>query len=205
MPFPVIDCECLMVWSDVNARGRKRKERSIQIGRGTKDGNDKSRGCIMRSSFVSNFCQLANNIPVFWKKSRYRRAWPILSARREWQIQHQPWARRASSLYQCRRNTTQIISSSRMGDISYRIALTMLNIFFPPLAVALLCGFGADLLVNCLWFLLAIFPSHIHGFWVSCTYFHRRRKVTTSLCFEWTGTDRNCRYGKGGTLAVSSP
>lgn len=58
-----------------------------------------------------------------------------------------------------------------------RIVITILNILFPPLAVALLCGFGFDLLVNCLLFLLAVIPSHVHGFYISFTYFNRKRKV----------------------------
>jgi hypothetical protein len=34
-----------------------------------------------------------------------------------------------------------------------------------------------DCLLNCCFFVLAVIPSHIHGFWISCTYFHRRSKV----------------------------
>ena len=40
-----------------------------------------------------------------------------------------------------------------------------------------LTGFGLDLAVSCALFLLAIIPSHVHGFYVSCTYFHRCNKV----------------------------
>ncbi|KAH7061126.1 hypothetical protein B0J12DRAFT_282553 [Macrophomina phaseolina] len=61
--------------------------------------------------------------------------------------------------------------------ICYRIFITLANIFFPPLAVIFLTGFGTDTLINALLFLAAIIPSHIHGFYLSCTYFHRRRKV----------------------------
>jgi len=66
-----------------------------------------------------------------------------------------------------------------MGALTYRIFLTCINIFFPPLAVAMLCGFEWDCMLNCCFFLLAVIPSHIHGFYISCTYFHRRRKVCT--------------------------
>lgn len=95
--------------------------------------------------------------------------------------------------------------------ICYRIFITLTNIFFPPLAVIFLTGFGLDTFINAfvslpspmpyisfppmppqkqnknikkinnqatsLLFLAAIIPSHIHGFYLSCTYFHRRRKV----------------------------
>ncbi|KAF2148421.1 hypothetical protein K461DRAFT_262564 [Myriangium duriaei CBS 260.36] len=61
--------------------------------------------------------------------------------------------------------------------ICHRICLTCINIFFPPLAVLILTGPGMDTLVNCVLFLLAIIPSHIHGFYISCIYYSRRRKV----------------------------
>ncbi|KAH9818120.1 Proteolipid membrane potential modulator [Teratosphaeria destructans] len=71
-----------------------------------------------------------------------------------------------------------------MRGLCYRIFLTCINIFFPPLAVAMLCGFGWDLTVNCCLFLLAVIPSHVHGFYISCTYFHRRHKVKKG---RWPG------------------
>ncbi|KAH7305575.1 hypothetical protein B0I35DRAFT_444050 [Stachybotrys elegans] len=58
-----------------------------------------------------------------------------------------------------------------------RILLFLLNILMPPVAVLLLCGPGIDFAINCIFFLLAIIPSHIHGMYVSFTYFNRRRKV----------------------------
>lgn len=58
-----------------------------------------------------------------------------------------------------------------------RLALTLINIFFPPLAVLLLTGPYTDTLLNCIFFLLGVIPSHIHGFYISCTYFHRKNKV----------------------------
>ncbi|WPG98826.1 Hypothetical protein R9X50_00162400 [Acrodontium crateriforme] len=64
-----------------------------------------------------------------------------------------------------------------MRGLIYRITLFTINILFPPLSVLLLCGPNWDLVLNCSLFLLAIIPSHIHGLYISCTYFHRRRKV----------------------------
>jgi|SRR6186713_2626339 len=58
-----------------------------------------------------------------------------------------------------------------------RVTITILNIVFPPLAVFLLCGFGRDLLINSILFLLAVIPAHIHGFYISFVYFSRKRKV----------------------------
>jgi len=64
-----------------------------------------------------------------------------------------------------------------MRNIPYRILIMTVNIFFPPLAVAMLTGMGMDTALNCLFFLLAVIPSHIHGFYVSWVYFSRRRRV----------------------------
>mgnify|MGYP001626692614 CR=1 FL=1 len=64
-----------------------------------------------------------------------------------------------------------------LSGITYRIFITMLNILFPPLAVMLIAGPEYDCLMNCCLFLLAVIPSHFHGFYISCVYFHRRHKV----------------------------
>lgn len=40
-------------------------------------------------------------------------------------------------------------------------------------------------------FLAAIIPSHIHGFYLSCTYFHRRRKVRRG---RWPGGPKPLIY-----------
>lgn len=64
-----------------------------------------------------------------------------------------------------------------LSGLCYRTWITLLNIFFPPIAVMLIAGPGYDCLMNCLLFLLAVIPSHIHGFYISCVYFHRRHKV----------------------------
>ena len=65
-------------------------------------------------------------------------------------------------------------------SLIYRLSLTVINIFFPPLAVLIITGPGLDVIVNCLLFLLAVLPSHIHGFYLSWTYFSRIRKVAQS-------------------------
>ena len=58
-----------------------------------------------------------------------------------------------------------------------RIFIFILNILLPPLAVLLVTGPGMDFMLNCVFFLLAIIPSHIHGMYVTWTYFSRKRKV----------------------------
>ncbi len=65
-----------------------------------------------------------------------------------------------------------------LSGLAYRIVVMCINIIFPPAAVLLVSGGGYDCILNCLLFLLAIIPSHVHGFYVTCTYFHRRHKVS---------------------------
>ena len=58
-----------------------------------------------------------------------------------------------------------------------RFVIMICNILFPPIAVAMLTGMNEDLIFNCVLFLLAVIPSHVHGFYISLTYFNRKRKV----------------------------
>ncbi|KAG7006934.1 40S ribosomal protein S19 [Physcia stellaris] len=58
-----------------------------------------------------------------------------------------------------------------------RLVLLLINIFFPPLTILLLTGPHIDTLISCALFLCGVIPSHIHGFYLSCTYFHRRKKA----------------------------
>lgn len=82
-----------------------------------------------------------------------------------------------------------------MRALIYRVYITLINIFFPPLAVAMLCGWHYDCILNCILFILAVIPSHIHGFYISCTYFHRRGKVRILLQYPWAlvRADTCCR------------
>lgn len=41
----------------------------------------------------------------------------------------------------------------------------------------LVAGLGMDALVNTLWFLCGVVPGHVHGFYVTWTYFSRKKKV----------------------------
>lgn len=58
-----------------------------------------------------------------------------------------------------------------------RLTLTLVNMFLPPLSVMLVAGIGMDALVNTLWFLCGVIPGHVHGFYVTWTYFSRKKKV----------------------------
>ncbi|ETN37545.1 uncharacterized protein HMPREF1541_07167 [Cyphellophora europaea CBS 101466] len=62
-----------------------------------------------------------------------------------------------------------------------RLVIMMMNILFPPIAVAMITGVGMDTLVNSVLFLLAVIPSHIHGFYISWVYFNRKRKVRKGI------------------------
>jgi hypothetical protein len=41
----------------------------------------------------------------------------------------------------------------------------------------ILAGPSTDCLINTLLFIAGVIPGHIHGFYISQTYYHRRRKV----------------------------
>ncbi|KAG8159068.1 hypothetical protein KVR01_010729 [Diaporthe batatas] len=58
-----------------------------------------------------------------------------------------------------------------------RLTLTLVNMFLPPLSVMLVAGLGMDAVVNTLWFLCGVIPGHVHGFYVTWTYFSRKKKV----------------------------
>jgi len=74
-----------------------------------------------------------------------------------------------------------------------RLLLTIINIFFPPLTVLLITGPYTDTLVNCFLFLAGVIPSHIHAFYISCTYFHRKSKVRKG---KYPGGRKNFIYDK---------
>ena len=75
-----------------------------------------------------------------------------------------------------------------MRDLPYRILLMMVNIFFPPLAVMMMTGLGADTALNCLLFLCAVIPSHIHGFYIRFVVFdiNSRLIVTNAIPAGYT-------------------
>ena len=50
--------------------------------------------------------------------------------------------------------------------IMSRLALILLAIFLPPVAVFLKKGLGKDLLINILLCLLMFFPGMVHALWV---------------------------------------
>lgn len=41
----------------------------------------------------------------------------------------------------------------------------------------LVAGVGTDALLNTMWLLCGVIPGHIHGFYITWTYFSRKRKV----------------------------
>jgi len=67
--------------------------------------------------------------------------------------------------------------STSVKMVLKRGTIMVINIFFPPVGVALLCGMEYDVFINCMLFLCAVIPSHVHAFYISCTYFNRKRKV----------------------------
>jgi hypothetical protein len=46
-----------------------------------------------------------------------------------------------------------------------------------PNAPPQVAGVGADCIINTLLFIAGVIPGHIHAFYITCTYFHRKRKA----------------------------
>ncbi|KAF7947791.1 hypothetical protein EAE96_008870 [Botrytis aclada] len=61
--------------------------------------------------------------------------------------------------------------------IRERLLMFLINVFCPPVTVMAIAGVGADCLLNTILFLLGVIPGHIHGFYITCTYFSRKSKV----------------------------
>jgi hypothetical protein len=41
----------------------------------------------------------------------------------------------------------------------------------------IVAGPGIDCILNAIFFIAGVIPGHIHGFYITCTYFYRKRKV----------------------------
>ncbi|KAF2163551.1 hypothetical protein M409DRAFT_68460 [Zasmidium cellare ATCC 36951] len=57
------------------------------------------------------------------------------------------------------------------------ILLVIIAIFLPPVAVYIVAGCGADLLINIALTILGYFPGHIHAFYVLYVYYNRKEQV----------------------------
>lgn len=57
----------------------------------------------------------------------------------------------------------------------------------------LVAGVGADALINTLWLLCGVVPGHVHGFYVTWTYFSRKRKVRRG---RWPGGPKALIYSR---------
>lgn len=68
-------------------------------------------------------------------------------------------------------------STKMLSSLFYRICVFCINLVFPPAAVMIVAGLGMDVVVNCILLLLGVIPAHVHGFYLSFTYSHRRHKV----------------------------
>lgn len=67
--------------------------------------------------------------------------------------------------------------SKMLAVMMERILIFTINIFCPPVSVMLVAGPGMDCILNTLLFIAGVIPGHIHGFYITCTYFSRKRKV----------------------------
>jgi len=63
----------------------------------------------------------------------------------------------------------------------------------PPVTVIILTGLSTDALINTILFIAGVIPGHIHGFYISCTYFNRKRKVRKG---KYPGGEKRFIYSK---------
>ncbi|GAB7360638.1 hypothetical protein MBLNU230_g0518t1 [Neophaeotheca triangularis] len=61
------------------------------------------------------------------------------------------------------------------------VILVIICIFLPPVTVFALAGCGADLLINILLCILAVFPGHIHGFYIMYVYYKRQEDAERGI------------------------
>ncbi|AEO56431.1 hypothetical protein MYCTH_2125404 [Thermothelomyces thermophilus ATCC 42464] len=61
-------------------------------------------------------------------------------------------------------------------DVGTGILVAILCIFFPPLAVLIMAGCGADLFINIILTIWLWFPGVIHAFYLLFVYYDRREK-----------------------------
>jgi hypothetical protein len=57
----------------------------------------------------------------------------------------------------------------------------------------MLTGLGHDTVLNSILFIAGVLPSHVHGFYITCTYFHRRKRARKGL---YPGGRRAMIYSK---------
>lgn len=76
-----------------------------------------------------------------------------------------------------RKPTTTRSTPPQLNQLNEASQLTITHPTVPPLSVMLVAGVGMDALVNTLWFLCGVIPGHVHGFYVTWTYFSRKKKV----------------------------
>lgn len=88
----------------------------------------------------------------------------------------------------------------------YRIYIMILNLIFPPVAVMLLTGIGSpETVLNTCLFLLAVIPSHVHGFIVSWNHFREKDKEEKRLRRRRQRHGRsNSSYSTGSSRGRSS-
>lgn len=64
-----------------------------------------------------------------------------------------------------------------MNILLIYVRLDILIVPGPPLSVMIVAGPGMDCIINTFFFIAGVIPGHIHGFYITCTYFNRKRKV----------------------------
>ncbi|KAI7219922.1 hypothetical protein KC333_g2694 [Hortaea werneckii] len=58
------------------------------------------------------------------------------------------------------------------------LILVIIAIFLPPVAVFIISGCGADLLINICLTILGFLPGHVHAFYLIYVYYHKQEQAS---------------------------
>ncbi|TKA29495.1 hypothetical protein B0A50_03508 [Salinomyces thailandicus] len=61
------------------------------------------------------------------------------------------------------------------------LVLVIIAIFLPPVAVFIIAGCGADVLVNICLTLLGYLPGHIHAFYLMYVYYNKKEQAANGV------------------------
>ncbi|RMZ01934.1 hypothetical protein D0862_06197 [Hortaea werneckii] len=61
------------------------------------------------------------------------------------------------------------------------LILVIIAIFLPPVAVFIISGCGADLLINICLTILGFLPGHVHAFYLIYVYYHKQEQAAMGI------------------------
>ena len=78
-------------------------------------------------------------------------------------------------------------------NIQYLLYLHLSTLYAHLTNISQVAGVTMDCVINTLFFIAGVIPGHIHGFYITCTYFHRKKKVKKG---KWPGGPKPFIYSQ---------